>query len=507
MSANAGPGPSSSVRPTSCSERRREQRGRRAAAGGAAPSRGRASRRRPCARAGRPRRSGGRRASPGTRRGRGRRAPRAPSRQARDARARRRGTRGTRASSSAVAPHRRRERRRVDVGRLERPHVELQPVAELLDAAEHAHGVALGEAPVEQLDVVPDARLDAARRVDELEREVRRAGLRAQLALRPHRVDALDDPVLCELGDRHGSSLRPGPDAEARPSSRPSAISSSTAAASLRRQPKGAAEVGRGQLAGLREHEPGQLAARIGARQAASPAAATCARAGRVRSRPTGRPARRGGRRQDELRGAATRSPCRRPSSSRRSASRSSRAGQRARRRAIAVDDLASRPSGAASARGRRASAGAAARRRPTTRARCLPTQASPAAGSSSFAPQRNAIASLQRTKPPSGSRIAQFCSGLPLTCSQSDGRTTSAFGKSEREADLVDPRCCLRPACAPRPTRLQECRRSGPFRALRYDPAGRGPARRARRAAVRRHLRRRSGSSTWRAARTTSSI
>ena len=50
----------------------------------------------------------------------------------------------------------------IDVGRLERAHVELQPVAELLDAAEHAHRVALAEAAVEQLDVLPDARVDRA---------------------------------------------------------------------------------------------------------------------------------------------------------------------------------------------------------------------------------------------------------------------------------------------------------------------------------------------------------
>ena len=55
----------------------------------------------------------------------------------------------------------------------------------------------------------------AAGRVDELEREVRRAGLRAQLALHADRVDALDDPVLLELRDRHGPSLPPRPDAEA----------------------------------------------------------------------------------------------------------------------------------------------------------------------------------------------------------------------------------------------------------------------------------------------------
>ena len=54
-----------------------------------------------------------------------------------------------------------------------------------------------------------------------------------------------------------------------------------------------------------------------------------------------------------------------------------------------------------------------AARRRPTssgssrgathvaTRARCLPTQRGPAAGSSSFAPQRNPISSVQRTNAP----------------------------------------------------------------------------------------------------------
>ena len=81
------------------------------------------------------------------------------------------------------------------------PHVELEPVAELLDPAEHAHRVALREARVEQLDVVPHARLDAAARVDELEREVRRAVPRAQPLLARDRVDALDGAVLLELGD------------------------------------------------------------------------------------------------------------------------------------------------------------------------------------------------------------------------------------------------------------------------------------------------------------------
>ena len=108
-----------------------------------------------------------------------------------------------------VAAQRRRQRRRVDVGRLERAHVELEPVAELLDPAEHAHRVALGEAPVEQLDVVPDARVDVPGRVDELEHEVRRAALRPQPPLRLDGEDALDDPVGFEVGDHHPSLSRP----------------------------------------------------------------------------------------------------------------------------------------------------------------------------------------------------------------------------------------------------------------------------------------------------------
>ena len=55
---------------------------------------------------------------------------------------------------------------------------------------------------VEQLDVVPDARLDAAARIDELEREVRRAVPRAQSLLLRDRIDAVDRAVLLELRDR-----------------------------------------------------------------------------------------------------------------------------------------------------------------------------------------------------------------------------------------------------------------------------------------------------------------
>ena len=99
-----------------------------------------------------------------------------------------------------VPSHRGRHLGRVGLrGGLERAHLELQPVAEALDAAEHAHGVALAEARVEQLDVRPDARLDAAARVDELQREVRRAPAGAPPLLLRDRVDALHDPVFGEL--------------------------------------------------------------------------------------------------------------------------------------------------------------------------------------------------------------------------------------------------------------------------------------------------------------------
>ena len=72
---------------------------------------------------------------------------------------------------------------RVGVRRLERANLELEPIAEALHPAEHPDGVALAEAAVEQLDVVPDARLDAPARVDELEREVRAPRTRAQTLL------------------------------------------------------------------------------------------------------------------------------------------------------------------------------------------------------------------------------------------------------------------------------------------------------------------------------------
>ncbi len=104
-----------------------------------------------------------------------------------------------------VAASLRDELARVGLGRLERAHLELQAVAEALHPAEHAHGVSLAEAAVEELDVVPDARLDAPARVDELERQVGAARARAQTLLPRNGEEALDDPVLGQLGDGDGA--------------------------------------------------------------------------------------------------------------------------------------------------------------------------------------------------------------------------------------------------------------------------------------------------------------
>lgn len=101
------------------------------------------------------------------------------------------------------------ERGRVGVFRsLDRAHLNLKLPTEALDAAEHAHGVTLVEALVEQVDVVPDARFDPAARVHELEREVGGAPSRAPALLPGHREHAFDGPVLDELGDRgHVSTI------------------------------------------------------------------------------------------------------------------------------------------------------------------------------------------------------------------------------------------------------------------------------------------------------------
>src|SRR3954451_24897384 len=107
-----------------------------------------------------------------------------------------------------VAPRLRRQRRGVDVARLDGAHVELEAVAVALAAAEYADGVAFPEPPVEELHVVPDASLDPAGRVHELECEVRRASPGPQPALRLDGEHALDDAILGEVGDHAPSLVR-----------------------------------------------------------------------------------------------------------------------------------------------------------------------------------------------------------------------------------------------------------------------------------------------------------
>jgi hypothetical protein len=87
-------------------------------------------------------------------------------------------------------------------GGLQRSYVELKMVTETLDPSEDSYGIALGEARVEQLDVVPHARLDAAARIDKLESEVSSAPARAETLLPRDRIDALDHPLLGQLRDR-----------------------------------------------------------------------------------------------------------------------------------------------------------------------------------------------------------------------------------------------------------------------------------------------------------------
>ena len=108
-----------------------------------------------------------------------------------------------------VAAHRRRQLGRIAVRRgLDRAHLHLEPAAEPLHASEHADGVALGEPAVEQLDVVPDARLDPPARVDELEGEIGRSVLRPPALLAADGEHALDGAILRELGNAgHAGSL------------------------------------------------------------------------------------------------------------------------------------------------------------------------------------------------------------------------------------------------------------------------------------------------------------
>jgi uncharacterized protein (DUF1015 family) len=107
-----------------------------------------------------------------------------------------------------VPPQPRCQSRGIGVRRLDRADLELQPVVEALDPPEHTNRVTLGEATVEQLDVVPDPPLDPAGRIDQLEGEVGRAFPRRPALLARNGIDTLHRAVGSELGDgAHAVSL------------------------------------------------------------------------------------------------------------------------------------------------------------------------------------------------------------------------------------------------------------------------------------------------------------
>ena len=94
------------------------------------------------------------------------------------------------------------------LGGLDRSHVELKLVAVALHAAEHAHGVALGEPAVQEIDVVPDpaSMRPLGRRARARDSRRRRACAAAVFA--PPRT-SLDDAVFSQVDDsRHGVESR-----------------------------------------------------------------------------------------------------------------------------------------------------------------------------------------------------------------------------------------------------------------------------------------------------------
>ena len=88
------------------------------------------------------------------------------------------------------------------LGPCDRPHLELQLVAEALDAPGDAHEVAALEAPREHVRVAERARVDRARAVAQLEREIRRAGACRQPVLARAGEDRVDGVAGAQAGDR-----------------------------------------------------------------------------------------------------------------------------------------------------------------------------------------------------------------------------------------------------------------------------------------------------------------
>ena len=218
-----------------------------------------------------------------------------------------------------------------------------------------------------------------------------------------------------------------------RPPLAPSATSSRTAVGRLPPPAERPAEVGRGQLAGRLEHDAGRArcrAASCGAESAS--AAATCARARSCAIAPQAPPSST----RCELVSERAAGGAQRRSVDlllrRRREARAAAAPVSGPFGAHGLDDPALEPfrlHGVGSRRGAWARA-AARRRRPRGRGACRRTRArvragrpSPPRGSPSPPSSRG---TCRRHRAPPSSR-----SGLPFTCSQSEGSTTSAFGKS----------------------------------------------------------------------------
>ena len=129
------------------------------------------------------------------------------------------------------------------------------------------------------------------------------------------------------------------------------------------------------------------------------------------------------------------------------------------------------------------------ARRRSTTRARCLPTQTRPRAGQLVLGPPEEPDLRRPLHEAALGVPTAQLPAS-PSTCSQSEGSTTSAFGKSSASPTLSTHFA----ACGTVRTTLSSLHGSADREALSraaLRPRRRRPARRAGRAALRRDLRR----------------
>ena len=132
----------------------------------------------------------------------------------------------------------------------------------------------------------------------------------------------------------------------------------------------------------------------------------------------------------------------------RRSAVRRSGSPRRARARARSA-----RPGRAA----RRVPAACAERHTPSPARRACRRRRGRAPAARPSLPRARPISSDQRTNVPSGSRTAKGASAVPATCSQSEGRTTSASGRGGRSRPRRSSR--LRPPSVSI-TRLQACPR-----------------------------------------------